>query len=235
MQAFILLQNWWLVVPGLVLVDLEWRMLHNIFHLLGILVLQNNSKDIVGHIPWRGTQGRTSVSWLFLPCLCIISLPWLATVWSCPLEHREGPGCWNWFPKNKKWGAQKGLCPGAPQGPAWFHKNLSALSQLGSTQPGLYARICISHFMWATVNWRLDLLSASMWIKSWVTIDADLQNPLSGAHGGDQEWGILCSGKTGRTGLEIDIFRRRFYEPNSCIFSYLKKTLKPFIMTDVCD
>ena len=30
-------------------------------------------------------------------------------------------------------------------------------------------------------------------------------------------------GKTGRTGLQIDIFRSQFYEPHSCVFSYLEK------------
>ena len=39
-------------------------------------------------------QGCTIVSWLLLPYLCIPSLPWLATVWTCPLELREGHGGW---------------------------------------------------------------------------------------------------------------------------------------------
>ena len=34
---------------------------------------------------------------------------------------------------------------------------------------------------------------------------------------------VLCAlGKPGRTRHQVDIFRR-FYEPNSCIFSYLEK------------
>ena len=56
-------------------------------------------KDIVMCIPWGGTrtlpQGCTIVSWLFLPFLCIPSLPWLATVERLP-------------------------CPGAPEGSAQF-------------------------------------------------------------------------------------------------------------------
>ena len=48
--------------------------------------------------PWRGTrtlpQGRTVVSCLFLPYLRIPSLPWLASVWICSLELREGHGGW---------------------------------------------------------------------------------------------------------------------------------------------
>ena len=34
----------------------------------------------------------------------------------------------------------------------------------------------------------------------------------------------LCAlGKTSRTGLQIDIFRKRFHKPNSCFSSYLEK------------
>ena len=44
-----------------------------------------------------------------------------------------------------------------------------------------------------------------------------------GAQGEDQEWGTLCFGKTGRIGLQLDILRSWFYEPDSCISSYLEK------------
>ena len=54
-------------------------------------------------------QGCTIVSRLPLPCLCIPSLPWLATVWICPLELREGHGGWSLFPTNKKWGTRTGF------------------------------------------------------------------------------------------------------------------------------
>ena len=41
--------------------------------------------DIVTYIPWGGTrtlpQGCTNISWLFLLCFCIPSLPRSATVW----------------------------------------------------------------------------------------------------------------------------------------------------------
>ena len=50
------------------------------------------------HIPWGGTRplhcGSAFVSQLFLPCLCIPSLPWLVTIWICPLELLEGQGGW---------------------------------------------------------------------------------------------------------------------------------------------
>ena len=42
-----------------------------------------------------------------LPCLCIPSLPGLATVRICPLELREGHRGWSLFPTNKKWGTKK--------------------------------------------------------------------------------------------------------------------------------
>ena len=52
--------------------------------------------------------------------------------------------------------------------------------------------------------------------------------PLKGVHGGEQKWDTLClGGKTGRTGLQIDIFRSWFYEPNSCISLYLEKHWNP--------
>ena len=61
-------------------------------------------------------------SWLLFLCFCIPLLPWLATVWICPLGLREGLGGWSLFPINKKWGTQKGLGPRrAPHGPARFH------------------------------------------------------------------------------------------------------------------
>ena len=62
------------------------------------LVPAEELKDIVMYIPWGGTrilpQGCTIVSWLLPPSFCIPSLPWLATVWICPLEFREGQRGW---------------------------------------------------------------------------------------------------------------------------------------------
>ena len=69
------------------------------------------------YIPWGGTRtlswGCTIVSWLLLPSLCMPSLSWLATVWTCPLELREGQEAE--CPTDKKWGIQKDFCPGAPR------------------------------------------------------------------------------------------------------------------------
>ena len=51
--------------------------------------------------------------------------------------------------------------------------------------------------------------------------------PLRRAQGEHQEGGALCSGKTGRTGLQTVRYFRRFYVPNSCISSYLGKHYNP--------
>ena len=92
------------------LTSLEWRVLHQF---VGGLSFTEELKDIVLCIPWGGTrtlpQGCSIVSWLLLPYLLIPSLPWLATVWICPLELREGQGGWSLFPTNKKQETQKGF------------------------------------------------------------------------------------------------------------------------------
>ena len=59
--------------------------------------------------------------------------------------------------------------------------------------------------LWGITLWTRDwyLSPASTGLESWATATADPQHPLKGAQGGDQEWGTLCSGKTGRAGLQI--------------------------------
>ena len=74
----------------------------NFFYLVGTSLSAKLLKVVVMTIPQSsldgGTrtlpQGCTVVSWLFLSCLCIPSLLWLATVWTCPWELREGHGGW---------------------------------------------------------------------------------------------------------------------------------------------
>ena len=51
---------------------------------------------------------------LLLTCLCITSLPWLATVWICSLELRESYGDWSLCPANMKWVTQKDSVPRSP-------------------------------------------------------------------------------------------------------------------------
>ena len=66
-------------------------------------------------IPWGETRTLlyhcVIVSWLFLLCFCIPSPLWLASIWICPLELREGLGGWSLFPANRKWETQKGFVP----------------------------------------------------------------------------------------------------------------------------
>jgi len=50
-------------------------------------------------IPWGGTRTLSKATLLFLNCsslffFCIPSLPWLETVWICPLESWESHGSW---------------------------------------------------------------------------------------------------------------------------------------------
>ena len=79
-----------------------------------------------------------------------------------------------------------------------FHKlgeNCHVL--LWSSLPQFKHNHCL---LWTEV-WHLP--SASTWRRTWATAAADPQLPLSGAKGGGQEWGTLCSGKTGSMGLHI--------------------------------
>ena len=75
-----------------------------------------------------------------------------------------------------------------------------------------------------TKNDHLNLLLTR--INSLVTAFADLQHTLKGVQCGfsvETQKAALCAlGKTNRTGFQIDSFRR-FYEPTSCISSYLEK------------
>ena len=52
---------------------------------------------------------------LLLPCLCMPTLPWWATVWICPLELRECHGGCSLFPINKNCRTQEGFCAQEPR------------------------------------------------------------------------------------------------------------------------
>ena len=106
-----------------VIFSLEWRMLHqvvNIFQLLGVLVLQKSSKILlcVSLEVEPGPCPKAALLFFgcYTCCLCIPSLPWLATVWTCPLECGAGLGGWSLFPTNKKQGTQKGFHAQEPHG-----------------------------------------------------------------------------------------------------------------------
>lgn len=113
MQAFILLQSWYLVTPGLVLV-----VVLSGSPFLGPLVLQKNSDNVVMFIPRRGTrilpQICTVVSALLLPCHCIPTLPWLVPVWPCPLELSKVMEAEAYSQKKQETGTWKGLCAQEP-------------------------------------------------------------------------------------------------------------------------
>lgn len=57
-------------------------------------------------------------------------------------------------------------------------------------------------------------------IKSGTSVATDRQLPPERRSGCRAETRPLCSGKTGRTGLQIGIFRSWFDQPNSCISLY---------------
>ena len=98
-------------------------------------------------------QGFTIVSWLLLLCLCIPSLPWLATVKSAILELRKGHGGGSLFLTNKKWETWKASIPRSPTGPAWFQKDvILCTSAFRRHFPTLSANIL---FHWKP---RMDLL-----------------------------------------------------------------------------
>lgn len=60
----------------------------------------------------------------------------------------------------------------------------------------------------------------------------NLQHPMKGAQGWDQEWGCLCPGKNWQNrSLDTQIFSGDFYEPIACIFSYLRKEVKSVAVT----
>ena len=86
----------------------------------GVFSSAEELKDTVTCVPWGGTQIPSQscniASCLLHPCFCILSLTWFTPAWTCVLELREGPGDWNLFPTNKKWGTQKGFHSQEPPG-----------------------------------------------------------------------------------------------------------------------
>ena len=82
------------------------------------------------HIPW-GTrarpQGCTAASWLLL-LLCLLSLPWLAAVWICPLEFREGLGPLKLTSYKEQTGDSERICTRSPSGSCLFSMSLFSVS-----------------------------------------------------------------------------------------------------------
>ena len=79
----------------------------------------------------------TIVSWLLLPCLCILSLPWSANIWTCPLEQRKVQEARN---------TERLLCPGILQGPAQFQSELPSACRLHPLGPAF------SLMSWVTLD-----------------------------------------------------------------------------------
>ena len=90
--------------------SLIWRLLPqvvNIFHCWGFSSAKEHKNVMC--IPWGGTSPipRRLSCFLGALCLCVPSLTWLAAIWTCSLELREG--CWGWklFPTHKKLGTKR--------------------------------------------------------------------------------------------------------------------------------
>ena len=91
-------------------------------------------------------------------------------------------------------------------------------------------KLWLNSWLWGSpVTWRLALTICLY--MYWTTAAASPQHPLKGAQGGDQDWGALCSRKTGRTDHQIV---RYFQEILWAQFLYLlmsRKALKSFMVT----
>ena len=107
-----------------------WKWKEKVKLLSCVRLIAEELKNIVTCIPWVRIrtipQDCTIVSWLFLPCLCIPSLLWLATVWTCPLELRESHGDWSLFTTNKE--HRKASVPRNSTGFCLVSRGLSVLS-----------------------------------------------------------------------------------------------------------
>ena len=115
-------------------------------------------RGVTRTLPW----GCTIVSWLLLPCLCIPSLSWLASVWTCLLDLREGPGGWmKPISCNQEMGmgdTERLLCPEAPQAPAWFHLS-RCVSIISPDFP--FTVVTSLNFIWTLhlpVLWKTDFI-----------------------------------------------------------------------------
>ena len=71
---------------------------------------------------------------------------------------------------------------------------------------------------WSELIWHL--VSHSARIEPCAAAAAEFQHLQKGVQRGEQKWGTLCPGKNWQN-RSSDIFRSQFYEPKSCISSYL--------------
>ena len=122
---------WWTEKPDVLQsMGLQgWTWLSDWTELVGGSVSAKQLKGIVVCLPWgriRTLPQGCTISWLLLPYLCIPSLPWLATVWTCALKLEESHGAWmKSISCNPETGdTERILCPGAPQGPTRFQRTV---------------------------------------------------------------------------------------------------------------
>lgn len=92
----------------------------------------------------------------------------------------------------------------------------------GQLTDSLRKRLCGTEAGKHVVNSNGHWPSTPTRIKSGTSVATDRQLPPERRSGCRAETRPLCSGKTGRTGLQIGIFRSWFDQPNSCISLYLE-------------
>ena len=159
--------------------------------------------------PTDGTERHETVQ-ICLLSITTVMYPVLQNQWTAPEVATQRNGAElheNWNPASF-----------SQQGKACIISNfhLFFFSQLITAVHG-----CFSEKMWlsslSTTNGHSPWALASTRLKSWATAAADLQHLLKGVQGGEQKWGMLCSGggekgETGRTRLQVGLY---FQEPIS--------------------
>ena len=98
----------------------------------------------------------------------------------------------------------------------WTHMVAGTGSVQFSQHSSLLCQLPIGpcHLLWGLNHVLLHLLALNTFLKE--------------VQGGEQKWGTPCSGKTGRTGLQVDIFGSQFHEPDPCISLHLEKHENPW-------
>ena len=84
------------------------------------------------------------------------------------------------------------------------------------------------HLLLPTKNCHFPSCSSRM--RALATAVTDLPHTPRGVQGGDEEWEAFCALGI-RTGLQINIFKRRFYEPNFLHLLISRKALKSLTET----
>ena len=101
-------------------------------------------------------RSYTLVSWLPFSCLCIPSLPWLATIWIHSLEIQEGHRGWilfpaynGFYPTNRKRGTRKGFHAQEPHRVLFnFSMNLRGIESQNGCSSCRSAMLDLHHLKW---------------------------------------------------------------------------------------